>query len=92
VAATDSSGNRWTGRRRFFLAVALAAAGVLAAAAALSCYTVDAGEYALVTEFGKPIEVVTRPGLQFKYPYQSVRTFDARLFASSPPSTEFLTL
>jgi membrane protease subunit HflC len=92
VAATGSSGNRWTGRRRFVLAVALAAASVLAAAAALSCYTVDAGEYALVTEFGKPIKVVTEPGLQFKYPYQSVRSFDARLFASSPASTEFLTL
>ena len=53
---------------------------------------VDTGNYALVIEFGNPVQVVTTPGLGFKYPYQSVRTFDRRLFAFSAASTEFLTL
>ena len=92
MAATDGAGNRWSGRRRLLLAVALAAAGGLLLLARLCCYTVDAGEYALVTEFGKPVKVVTVPGLGFKYPYQSVRTFDARLFAFAPAASEFLTL
>ena len=73
-------------------AVALGIAGVIAAMAKLCCFTVDSGEYALVTEFGKPVQVITAPGLGFKYPYQSVRTFDSRLFAYTPASTEFLTL
>ena len=73
-------------------AVALGIAGVIAAMVKLCCFTVDSGEYALVTEFGKPVQVITAPGLGFKYPYQSVRTFDSRLFAYTPASTEFLTL
>src|SRR3954467_7523147 len=92
MAATDSVGNRSSGRRRLLLAVALAAAGALLLLACLSCYTVDAGEYAVITDFGKPVKVVTVPGLGFKYPYQSVRTFDARLFAFAPAASEFLTL
>jgi membrane protease subunit HflC len=92
MAATDGAGNRWSGRRRLFLAVALAAAGGLLLVARLSCYTVEAGEYAVITDFGKPVKVVTTPGLGFKYPYQSVRTFDARLFAFAPAASEFLTL
>jgi membrane protease subunit HflC len=67
-------------------------ASILAATALLCCFAVDTGEYALVTEFGRPVQVVTTPGLRFKLPYQSVRTLDNRLFAYTPPSTEFLTL
>ncbi len=33
-----------------------------------------------------------QPGLNFKYPYQSVRTFDNRLFVYTPSPSEFLTL
>jgi len=92
MAGADGSGGRWSGRRRLQTAAALGFAVVIFAAIRLCCYTVDAGEYALVTEFGNPIEAVTRPGLRFKLPYQSVRTFDIRLFALAPASTEFLTL
>jgi len=73
-------------------AVVTGAASVVAATALLCCFAVDTGEYALVTEFGRPVQVVTTPGLRFKLPYQSVRTLDARLFAYTPPSTEFLTV
>jgi membrane protease subunit HflC len=92
MAQADGRGDRWTRRRRVRIAVAAGAAAVLAAAALLCSFAVDTGEHALVTEFGKPVQVVTTPGLRFKLPYQSVHTFDSRLFAYTPPSTEFLTV
>ncbi|MBI3530571.1 MAG: protease modulator HflC [Betaproteobacteria bacterium] len=92
MAGVDGSGKQSTTRRRMRIAVALGIAGIVAAMAKLCCFTVETGEYALVTEFGKPVQVITAPGLGFKYPYQSVRTFDSRLFAYTPASTEFLTL
>jgi len=58
----------------------------------LCCYTVRAGDFALVIEFGKPVKVITHPGLGFKLPYQSVRIFDGRLFAHTAAPSEFLTL
>jgi modulator of FtsH protease HflC len=73
------------------LATAIVAAA-LVILVPLCCYTVDASEYALVTEFGKPTRVVLEPGLGFKYPYQSVRRFDKRLNVYTPASSEFLTL
>ena len=72
---------------------------VLAAlAAAVLClvpfcfFVVDQAEYAVVTEFGEPVQVVTAPGLGLKLPYQSVHKFDRRLFVYAPPLSEFLTL
>lgn len=70
---------------------------VLAAAAAvavsLMCFfTVDTAEYAVVTQFGQPVQVVTEPGLGIKLPYQSVNKFDNRLFVYAPPLSEFLTV
>jgi len=92
MPAARSNGDRNTGRWRRWKAAGLAMAGVVAVLLWLCSYIVDTGEYALVTEFGKPVQVVTAPGLRFKLPYQSVRTLDARLFAYAPASTEFLTL
>src|SRR5206468_11760526 len=37
-------------------------------------------------------QVITAPGLGFKHPLQSVRTFDHRLFVYAAPPSEFLTL
>jgi len=92
MAGVDGSDKQSTTRRRTRIAVALGVAGIIAAMAKLCFFTVETGEHALVTEFGKPVQVVTLPGLGFKYPYQNVRTFDSRLFAYTPASTEFLTL
>lgn len=92
MAGAERSADRWTGRRRARVAVALGIAGVVAALVPLCCYTVSVGEHAVVTEFGKPLDVVKTPGLGFKYPWQSVRTFDSRLFAYGTPPTEFLTV
>ena len=91
MAGVEGSKKKPPARRRH-LAVALGIAGLIAAMAKLCCFTVQTGEYALVTEFGKPVQVITVPGLGFKYPYQSLRIFDNRLFAYNPASTEFLTL
>ena len=52
----------------------------------------DRAEYAVVTQFGEPVQVVTAPGLGVKVPYQSVNKFDRRLFVYAPPLSEFLTL
>ena len=67
-----------------------AAAGV---ALTLMCFfSVDTAEYAVVTQFGRPVQVITEPGLGVKLPYQSVNKFDNRLFVYAPPPSEFLTL
>jgi membrane protease subunit HflC len=65
--------------------------GVAVLAAKLCFFSVDSGQYAVVTEFGDPVQVVTEPGLGLKYPYQSVRKFDARLYVYTPAFNEFLT-
>ena len=92
MADNDVRGGE-SGRRQWRrVAVALGVACVLAAAAKLCCFAVETGEFALVTEFGKPVQVVTSAGLRFKLPYQSVRTFDSRLFVYTPAATEFLTV
>jgi membrane protease subunit HflC len=53
---------------------------------------VGAAEFAVVTQFGKPVRVETAAGLKLKLPIQSVSRFDRRLFALVPPPREFLTL
>jgi len=92
MADADRSSDRLTGRWRMRTVVALVMAGVLVVVARMCFYELETGEYALVTEFGKPVAVVITPGLGVKLPYHSVRTFDSRLFAYAPPSSEFLTL
>jgi modulator of FtsH protease HflC len=59
--------------------------------ARLSFFGVETGEYAVVTEFGDPVQVVTTPGLGIKRPYQAVRKFDARLNVYTRAFSEFLT-
>jgi membrane protease subunit HflC len=55
-------------------------------------FQVDVTEYAVVTQFGNPVKVVTEPGLQTKIPLiQQVRRFDARLQVLEPQQAEYLT-
>src|SRR5262245_29738167 len=79
---------RWPYRR----AAVAAAFGLVAVVGSLCFFTVDSADYAIVTEFGRPTQVITAPGLGFKHPWQSVRTFDRRLFVYAAPPSEFLTL
>jgi modulator of FtsH protease HflC len=81
--------NKGSLRARRLVLPALVAIGALAVL--LCFFRVETGEYAVVTEFGDPVQVVTEPGLGIKYPYQSVRKFDARLYVYAPPLSEFLT-
>ena len=81
--------DRWSRVRKVAL---IAALGFGVALGKLCLFTVDSSEYAIVTDFGKPTQVITAPGLRVKFPYQSVRTFDHRLFVYASPPSEFLTL
>jgi membrane protease subunit HflC len=63
-----------------------------------SVFTVDAAEYAYVTQFGRPIEVLDgggsqQAGLHFKWPWpiQSVQRLDRRLQSFDLPDAELLT-
>lgn len=91
VRSRDNAGvcDRW----RYWRALAVVAAiGLVAAVASLCFFTVDSADDAIVTDFGKPTQVITAPGLRFKHPLQSVRTFDRRLFVYASPPIEFLTI
>ena len=58
----------------------------------LCLFAVANTEYALIMEFGRPIKVIEAPGLGIKLPYQSIRTFDRRIFVYTPQAGEFLTI
>ena len=56
-------------------------------------FTVDETEIAIVTRFGKPMRVLTEPGLNFKLPlpFEFVMRYDKRLLVHEQLPTEFLT-
>ncbi len=60
----------------------------------LILYTVDATEYAVVTQFGNPVSVVMEPGLNIKMPdpIQTVQRMDKRVQVYKADSLELLTL
>ncbi len=60
-------------------------------ALARSVVIVDQTESMIITEFGRPVRLWERPGLYFKWPYQSARSFDRRLQLDGPPAREMLT-
>ena len=56
-----------------------------------SLYTVRQWEQALVLQFGKPVAVITEPGLHFKLPMvQEVITFDRRVLEFDAPKEEII--
>lgn len=66
-------------------------AGVLAAVVLMSMalFTVDQRERAIVFQLGEMKEVITTPGLHFKWPFiQNVRYFDARILTLDTPDAE----
>ena len=66
-------------------------AGVLATVvfASLALFTVDQRERAIVFQLGEMKEVITTPGLHFKWPFiQNVRYFDARILTLDTPDAE----
>lgn len=76
--------------RRILIAAAivLIAIGILIDS---SLFIVDQTETALVLQFGKPIRVITSPGLEGKIPFvQNVVFFDKRLLDVEPPPEEVI--
>jgi len=57
----------------------------------LSLYSVRETEFALVTQFGRPVRTVASAGLHVKWPFQSILWFDRRLRIYNPRPSEFLT-
>ncbi len=80
-------------RSRSFTIPGLAGAAVLGLLLLASLFTVDEGQVAIVTRFGRPLPGIDGPGLHLKapWPIDTVLRFDSRLlvFASGP--TEMLT-
>ncbi|MCA6122176.1 protease modulator HflC [Bradyrhizobium sp. WSM 1704] len=71
--------------------VALIVLFVLAIVAYSSMFTVQQTEQALVVRFGKPVDVVTEPGLNFKVPFtDSVISIDKRILDLENPSQEVI--
>ena len=69
--------------------------GVIAAAALFlvwnSVFTVPQWRQALVLQFGKPVQVITDPGLHFKLPIvQDVALFDRRVLEFDAPKEEII--
>jgi membrane protease subunit HflC len=58
------------------------------------CYQVNESQVAVLTQFGRPIAVVSSAGLHLKLPYpvQRVHKLDGRLLTFDPQAEEFLTL
>jgi membrane protease subunit HflC len=72
--------------------VAVVAGAILAMAAWRCFFVVDESERVVITEFGRPTQVLTEPGLGFKYPQQSLQAFERRLLVYAAPPSEFLTI
>jgi len=70
---------------------ALAALFVVVVVAWSSLFVVDQTEQVLITQFGEPIRVISKPGLHAKLPLvQNVITFDRRLLDYELPSEEVI--
>ena len=71
------------------LAPMLALVFALAVLTGMSVFTVDQRERAIVFQLGEIMEVITEPGLHFKWPLiQNVRMFDGRILTLDTPDTE----
>jgi membrane protease subunit HflC len=71
------------------LGMVLASAFALLFLCSLALFTVDQRERAIVFQLGEVKEVITTPGLHFKWPLiQNVRYFDARILTLDTPDAE----
>jgi modulator of FtsH protease HflC len=71
------------------LGIALAGVLAMVVLASMSLFTVDQRERAIVFQFRQVKEVITTPGLHFKWPLiQTVSYFDARILTLDTPDAE----
>ena len=54
-------------------------------------FAVDETQYAIVTQFGRPVRTISAAGLYVKWPWQSLLSFEKRLLIYNPRPSEFLT-
>ncbi|MFN0122908.1 MAG: protease modulator HflC [Blastocatellia bacterium] len=54
-------------------------------------FTVDETQFAVVTQFGRPVRTIATAGLKVKWPWQSLLNFEKRLMVYNPRPSEFLT-
>jgi membrane protease subunit HflC len=65
---------------RALAAAVVVIVGAIAAAAYFALFVVHVNEQAIVLEFGKPVRIISEPGLYWKLPVvQTVDTFDKRI-------------
>ncbi len=77
------------GNRRILSITALAL--IALTLLARTVFTVDETEYAVVTQFGRPVRTLATAGLKAKWPWQSLLIFEKRLLVYNPRPSEFLT-
>ena len=67
--------------------------GLFLLAISLVVFTVDTTEYAVVTQFGNPVDIILEPGLKLKLPdpIQSLQRFDNRIQVYKAEPLELLT-
>jgi modulator of FtsH protease HflC len=70
--------------------VALLALLLVMVVAYMSLFTVQQTEQTIVLQFGKPVDVITDPGLHFKAPWNSVINIDKRILDLENPSQEVI--
>jgi membrane protease subunit HflC len=75
------------------LIVAFIVAGFFILLVSSILFQVEETQFAIITQFGKPVRVISTAGLKLKWPdpIQSVRRFDRRLLLFDPEPSEFLT-
>ena len=74
-----------------FLIILIAALVVLFVVVDGTLFTVDQTEQVLITQFGRPVRVITQPGLHAKIPFvQTVIPFDKRLLNVELPGEEVI--
>lgn len=72
------------------LAIIGAVVIVMGIVASLSVFTVRETEQALVLQFGQWKNTVQEPGIEFKWPWQSVQKFEKRVLSVDPDAEEVL--
>ncbi|MBE0625881.1 MAG: protease modulator HflC [Burkholderiales bacterium] len=71
------------------MGIVLAFILAVAVLTSMTLFTVDQRERAIVFQLGEVKEVITNPGLHFKWPFiQNVRYFDARILTLDTPDAE----
>jgi membrane protease subunit HflC len=77
---------------QIYIIIAIIAVVAIIIVASNAFYVVDIKSQCVITQFGRPVKVVTKPGLNMKTPFvQKVRYFEKRIFEWDGESSDILT-